>query len=251
MTNRHRDATRTDTTGASALHRDSTDFKTRGIAPAQQARSKATFNALIEAGLAIFETKDFAATPIGEIAATAGVSVGAFYERFSSKDVYFTALQEIVADRVESSVHRCLDNPSFADLDAQQAIGLIARTWLAQIRAHRGLIRASLRYLPQRAEVWFPILRLGQNMTNIYVDVLRARMPGHAERQLEENTRIAIQFVHGLIVNMILNDPGPLRLDDPKVALNMCRVVSLLVGLGDISSTDNAVTKTPAKRRSR
>src|SRR4051794_3576394 len=96
---------------------DAAILKTRGISPAQQSRSKATFDALISAGLEIIEEKDFGSTTVGDVAAMAGASVGAFYERFESKEVFFSALQEIVATEIEVAVRRCIGHPSFAGFD--------------------------------------------------------------------------------------------------------------------------------------
>lgn len=207
---------------------DAAILKTRGISPAQQSRSKATFDALISAGLEIIEEKDFGSTTVGDVAAMAGASVGAFYERFESKEVFFSALQEIVATEIEVAVRRCVAHPSFAGFDATTAIFSIVAVWLAGIRKHRGLMRASLRHFPERAEAWFPLARLGKNMTEIYADVLLTRSKRTQRAVLIENVSIAVQFVHGLIVNMILNDPGPLKLDDGKLETSICRAISLL-----------------------
>ena len=213
---------------------DAAVLKTKGISPAQKSRSKATFDALIRAGLEIIEEKEFNSTTIGDVAALAGASVGAFYERFESKEVFFAALQEILATEIELAVRRRVADPSFADYDATTAISVIVTIWLAGIRKHRGLVRASLRHLPERAEAWFPLARLGKTMTEIYVDVLYTRLKGRPREVLSENVKIAIQFVHGLVVNMILNEPGPLRLDDEKLGRSICRAISLLVEIDGV-----------------
>lgn len=216
---------------------DAAILKTRGISPARQSRSKATFDALIRAGLEIIEEKDFGSTTVGDVAVMAGASVGAFYERFESKQVFFSALQEIVATEIELAVRRCVAEPSFAAFDAKTAISSIVAVWLAGIRKHRGLVRASLRHLPERAEAWFPLARLGKNMTEIYAGALYDRSKEAQRAAMMESVSIAVQFVHGLVVNMILNDPGPLRLDDKKLETSICHAISLLAEI-EVASAD-------------
>src|SRR5215210_5711507 len=74
---------------------EASSLKTLGVMPTQQARSKATFQALIDAGMRVIESKQFRDINIAEIAQAAEVSVGAFYDRFRNKDVFLAALQEI------------------------------------------------------------------------------------------------------------------------------------------------------------
>jgi len=214
--------------------RDATYAKleTKGIAPAQQARSRATFAALIQAGLRIAERKDFFASTVDEVATAARVSVGAFYERFQSKETFFSVLQEIVATRIELAVRRRVAAPDFAGLDYEAAVRAIVAAWMSGVRLHRGLIRASLRHLPVRDDAWFPLRRLGARMGDIYTDVLEKRVSRGARSGLEARIRVALQFVHGVVVNIILNNPGPFELDDEQLDRCIEQVINLFVNQG-------------------
>ena len=203
----------------------------QGISPARQARSKATLRALIQTGLEAAEQRDFSEISVDAIASAANASVGAFYERFDSKEALFTALQEIVATKVERDVRARIAAPDFKRLDTQAAVAAIMRTWLTGVRLHRGLIRASLRHIPVRDGAWFPLKRLGQRMGMIYAQALGPRMPKIGRKRLERAIRVALQFVHGIVVNIILNDPGPLGLDDPELEHHMNIVVCGLLEL--------------------
>lgn len=207
----------------------SSSLRTRGVTPTQQARSKATFAALVTAGLKVAERNDFFAVTVDEVAKAAKVSVGAFYERFESKETFFSVLQEIVATRIEMAVRKRVSVPGFTDLDFKAAVGAIVDTWLTGVRLHRGLIRASLRHIPVRDDAWFPLRRLGAHMGDIYVEVLRERVPPGSRRGLESRVRIALQFVHGAVVNIILNNPGPVALDDGELDARIGQVITLLV----------------------
>jgi AcrR family transcriptional regulator len=204
-------------------------LRTRGVTPAQQARSKATFAALVTAGLKIAERNDFFASTVDEVAKAAKVSVGAFYERFESKETYFSVLQEIVATRIEIAVRKRISRPDFAELDFDGAVRAIVDAWLTGVRLHRGLIRASLRHIPVRDDAWFPLRRLGAHMGDIFVQVLSERVSASGRRGLEARVRVALQFVHGAVVNIILNNPGPVGLDDRELDERIQQVIALLV----------------------
>lgn len=60
----------------------------------RQLRAKRTRLQLLEAGRAVFAEQGYAGTTVDEIAAAAGVSKGAYYFHFSSKEDVFVALIE-------------------------------------------------------------------------------------------------------------------------------------------------------------
>ena len=207
-----------------------------------QARSKATFLALIEAGLRMIETKEFPEITVDAVANAARASVGAFYERFSSKETFFSALQEIVATRIERSVRARIALANFSTLSPEVAIAAVMETWLEGVRLHRGLMRASLRHIPVREDAWFPLKKLGQRMGTIYVEAIRPRMNKTRRASLERRIRIALQIVHGVVVNAILNNPGPLSLDDKEFEVNLNRIMYLVLGL-DMSTKTRIISE--------
>lgn len=217
-------------------------LQTRGILPARQARSKATFLALIDAGLRMIETKEFPEITVDAVANAAKASVGAFYERFSSKETFFAALQEIVAIKIERAVQARIASANFATLSPEAAIAAIMETWLEGVRIHRGLMRASLRHIPVREDAWFPLKKLGQRMGTLYLEALRPHMSKMRRASLERRIRIALQIVHGVAVNTILNNPGPLSLDDKEFEVNLNRIMYLLLGLDMSMKTPIALT---------
>jgi hypothetical protein len=44
-------------------------------------------------------------------------------------------------------------------------------------------------------------------------------------RQRRERVGIALQIVYGTLVNAVLHDPGPVALDDPRMAGELTRVM--------------------------
>lgn len=175
------------------------------------------------------ERKDFFSSTVEEVASVAKVSVGAFYERFESKETFFSALQEIVATRIELAVRARIVSPNFVELGYEDAVRAIVGAWITAVRLHRGLIRASLRHLPVRDDAWFPLRRLGERMVEIYADELQLRLPQSARGGLKHKVRVALQFVHGVVVNIILNNPGPMGLDADELEDCIRKVINLFV----------------------
>src|SRR5689334_18223848 len=63
-----------------------------GVLPVKQERGSRTRDKLLRAGHRLIAKRDFDSMSVAEIAAAAGCSVGAFYQRFRDKDAFFGAL---------------------------------------------------------------------------------------------------------------------------------------------------------------
>lgn len=65
----------------------------------RQARSRATFDAILEAAAQVLARDGYAATTTNAIAERAGVSIGSVYEYFPGKDAIFACLRERLDQR--------------------------------------------------------------------------------------------------------------------------------------------------------
>lgn len=199
----------------------------RGVNPALQARSLATFNALIEAGRAVMDAKDFEEVTINEIARTAGASVGAFYGRFANKDVFFSAIQELSVAGVVADIRAMLADKAMIEASDAEFIATLARSWVDIYRRHRGLYVATFKHSRTRPGAWTPFKRLGHDIVSLVLNELQARLKALGLPRTERDIRIAFQFVNGLLVNAVLNDPGPLTIRDAEMEQ---QVASFLAG---------------------
>jgi AcrR family transcriptional regulator len=73
----------------------------------QNKRSQATRTALIDAGRQLFAERGYSAVSVGELAELAGVTTGALYHQFESKEglfkaVYFEVVQEVSAGIIKA-----------------------------------------------------------------------------------------------------------------------------------------------------
>ena len=212
-------------------HREASSLETRGVTPTQQARSKATFQALIQAGMQIIESKEFQAIKIAEITRSADVSVGAFYDRFQNKEVFLAALQEIAAENLEANVRHAAQREDFASLADVDAVAALVKAWLQPIREHSGLIKATLGHVSAQPGAWSPLRRAGRRTADVFVKVLGPRLSARGRRAPEREIRIAMQFVFGIVVNSIMNNSGPLTVKMDAMGDNIVKHLSRFLEL--------------------
>lgn len=85
-----------------------------------QARSRATYEAIVEAGFLCVAESGVANTTTRRIADLAGVSVGSLYEYFKDKDAIFAAMNEHIIRDVVILIQRI--GPTALELEVEQAI---------------------------------------------------------------------------------------------------------------------------------
>lgn len=219
-----------------------------GVTPATQLRSQATFNALIRAGRQVMAAKDFEAVRVSEIARTAKASIGAFYGRFANKEVFFSAIQEITVSDIEAGMRTLLAQASVVQAGDSEFLFAITRFWVGFYRTHRGLYLASFKHSRTRHGAWTPFKRLGRNLVSLVIKQLVPRLQRLDRPRSEREIRVAFQFVNGLLVNAVVNDPGPLSLDDPEMERSVARFLRAYFDVQAPAATKKPRPK-PAKTR--
>jgi AcrR family transcriptional regulator len=202
-----------------------------GVTPIRQSRSEATFHALIKAGRRALDAKSFDEMTIEDIARAASTSVGAFYGRFANKEAFFAAIQEITVKDIEAQLEAQLTQPEIEDASDEKFLEAIARLSVAVFRAHRGLYIASFKHASARPGAWSPIRRLGHKASGLFAARLAPRLKRLGKPATEREIRIGLQFMSGLLVNAVLNDPGPLSLDDKEIEIYICRFLCAFFGV--------------------
>lgn len=208
-------------------------LRLEGVTPARQARSQATFRALIVAGRKALEQKNFDAVTIEEIAQAAGASVGAFYGRFANKEAFFAAIQEITVSDVEAQLRRLLADRKVGAAENAVFMRSITRFWVNIYRKNRGLYLAAFKHSSSLPGAWTPFKRLGWTCAGLVCAALLPRLKADGRRISEKDVRAAFQFVNGLLVNAVVNDPGPISLDYPEMEDMVERFFCSFFGIGD------------------
>jgi len=177
----------------------------------QQPRSLATQRAFITAGRAILREMPWEAASIAQIARRAERSIGAFYQRFGSKADFLTVLLgEWLADSQARVTAPMPGETALAVIDAQLA-GLFET-----IRTNRYLWRAALQRAMDDPASWEPFRALGAARRRVLAEQIGARRGRPLDAAECHRLDLAGQVFNSVLNNALLNDPGPLRIDQPE-----------------------------------
>ena len=190
---------------------------TDGVRPAVQERSRQTRDRMLRAGLTLVEQRGFDDIAVADIAAAAGCSVGAFYERFKNKEGFFAAMLEVVVaeTRRDFEVLAAAAPPDAPDIRA--ALYPYMDFTVAFFRDRAGLLRAALRRSMDTPEVWLPLRLLALDIRSRFVDLLGRRDDLATRADLEHSIAVILQIVFGALINTIITSPKPLSIDDPAL----------------------------------
>nr|WP_256443096.1 MULTISPECIES: helix-turn-helix domain-containing protein [unclassified Bradyrhizobium] len=178
-----------------------------GIRPTRQRRSQETTVALLETGAAMLGDCTFDELSIDELCGRLGVTIGAFYGRFESKDAFFAALMSLVTRRCLVAVDAALaaDDRTEAGLAAicRDVVTVVTTT----IRDNAGVLRAAMQYKAIQPARWVTVSETGGAIVARAMPLLLARM-GRGRRAAKERTvAFAFQMVFGTLINAIQNKP--------------------------------------------
>jgi AcrR family transcriptional regulator len=194
----------------------------------QQSRSLRTQQSFVDAGWDILRKQSWESTSITAIAKQAGRSVGVFYQRFGSKADFLTVL-----------LNRWLEM-SYAGLDewptAETTDDLI-HWYLAdvfeRIKANHYLWRAALERAMDDPVSWEPFRVMAAKRRATLAERLgeiRGRSLSDAEKQRLD---FAVQVFNSVINNALLNDPGPLRVDQKEFLPTLEKIFHTVAALDE------------------
>jgi AcrR family transcriptional regulator len=193
------------------------DFDFPGVTPSRQKRSREMTGALLQAGAEMLRTRSLGELSIEALCAKVGVTVGAFYSRFESKEAYFNALIELAARDGISSLARTIPGGSLVDADLAGLCRLVVSGITGWIRNHEGVLRAALQHDDTRPDSWTSFKALARaTVANATPPLLHAMGKGR-EAAKKRSIAFGFQVVLGTLVNAILNDPGPISLREPEM----------------------------------
>src|SRR5262245_58566845 len=195
-----------------------------GVRPVKQLRGRRSRDRLLKAGQRLVARRPFDQLSVADIASAAGSSVGAFYLRFRDKDAFFRALiaQYVAEVRAETSV-------LYATHDDDRLIGALVAGTISRFRRYAGLIRSAIRQRMEDATVWEPIRRSGHLNADCFVDWLAARHGRTLTVSEDFSVRFAFQVLYGTLNNALVNQPGPLDIEDPAFPIHLDRAFRLVL----------------------
>lgn len=192
----------------------------------RQSRSLKTQESFIEAGWRIVRQQPWESVSITDIAKQAKRSVGAFYQRFGSKEDFLSVL-----------LHRWLEN-SYADPVLQRewngASELIDRYLVdtfTRIRENRFLWRAALQRAINDPQSWEPFRELAAFRREKLAERLGQLRRNPLSEEEKQRLALGLQVFNSVINNALLNNPGPLRVEDPQFLPVMQATFRMVSGL--------------------
>ncbi len=112
----------------------------------RQARSRATFDAIVEACARLLDERELAAITTNHIAERAGVSIGSVYEFFPSREAILAVLTQRRLERLRREVSEGIEAAS--RLPEWEAAAFLIGRIVERVRAQRSLFRVLLRDAP-------------------------------------------------------------------------------------------------------
>lgn len=117
----------------------------------RQARSKATFDAIIDAAARILRNGGYAELTTNRIAEIAGVSIGTLYEFFADKETIVAVLAERKMAALGTQMYAAFERAR--QHDAWRGVQMLAQEAVAGIVADRAVYHALLRQIPFVADL--------------------------------------------------------------------------------------------------
>jgi AcrR family transcriptional regulator len=188
-----------------------------GILPTQQRRSQVTTVALLEAAAVMLRERSLDELSIEDLCRRVGVTIGAFYGRFESKDAFFSALMSLAARKALAAVRAAVADDNNAGNGLQEACRRVVEVAVDVVRRNVGVVRAASQYESVFPERWGTIRATGSAMADLATPLLLARM---GRGRIEAKTRsigFAFQMMFGTLLNAVLHKPKLVSVDEPEM----------------------------------
>jgi AcrR family transcriptional regulator len=188
-----------------------------GILPTQQRRSQETTIALLEAAAAMLRERSLDELSIEDLCKRVGVTIGAFYGRFESKDAFFTALMSLAAKRALAAVRAAVADADNLGTGLEEACRRVVEVAVDVVRRNVGVVRAASQYESIYPEQWGTIRTTGGAMVELAMPLLLARMGRGRIAAKQRSIGFAFQMMFGTLINAVLHKPKLVSLDEPEM----------------------------------
>jgi AcrR family transcriptional regulator len=188
-----------------------------GILPTQQRRSQETTVALLEAAAAMLRERSLDELSLEDLCKRVGVTIGAFYGRFESKDAFFSALMSLAATRALAAVRAAVADEDNLATGLEAACRRVVEVAVGVVRRNVGVVRAASQYESVYPERWGTIRATGSAMVELATPLLLARMGRGRTAAKRRSIGFAFQMMFGTLVNAVLHKPKLVSLDEAEM----------------------------------
>jgi AcrR family transcriptional regulator len=197
----------------------------------KQKRSKKTYDAMIKAGFKLLKKRPWDSITIAELSRTAGYSVGAFYARFKSKDEFFNALIEN-----QSQTRKATYDRLFSKFQNDDLIDELIKDLVQYFRNKCNYWRAAQVRSMRNPEFWETIRKDGHNLAGRFIEELSKQINRHLTDSEEINVRFGLQVVFGTINSAIINQPGPIFMNQKLFVEKLTQAFRLISNYDNLKS---------------
>jgi AcrR family transcriptional regulator len=188
-----------------------------GVLPTQQRRSQETTVALLEAAAVMLSERSLDELSIEDLCKRVGVTIGAFYGRFESKDAFFSALMSLAASKALAAVRAAVADEDNLGTGLEQACRRVVEVAVDVVRRNVGVVRAASQYESIYPERWGTIRATGGAMIELATPLLLARMGRGRIPAKTRSIGFAFQMMFGTLLNAVQHKPKLVSLDEPEM----------------------------------
>jgi AcrR family transcriptional regulator len=172
----------------------------RWVRTARQPRSRRTLGLLLDAAEVLISEKGIDDLAVGDVAARAGCSVGAFYHHFRDKAALIQALLDRVADEFRETMRAAVDPERWEGASIAEILEAYLQFSLDVGRERAGLRRAQLALTLRDPAAAAQLIALQHELGKRLADLTRARRDeiGHAEP--ERATAFALEQLRSMLI---------------------------------------------------
>jgi AcrR family transcriptional regulator len=188
-----------------------------GVLPTQQRRSQETTVALLEAAAVMLRERSLDELSIEDLCKRVGVTIGAFYGRFESKDAFFSALMSLAARKALAAVAAAVADEDDVGTGLEEACRRVVEVAVEVVRRNVGVVRAASQYESIYPERWGTVRATGRAMVDLAMPLLLARMGRGRAAAKTRSIGFAFQMMFGTLINAVQHKPKLVSLDEPEM----------------------------------
>jgi AcrR family transcriptional regulator len=187
---------------------------------------------LYDVGYQLLNAEDHERVSVARIAREAGVSVGAFYGRFESKDAFLRQVSWARLDLATERARADLDPKRWGAASGARIVRAITQHVLDTVNSNTvGAVRIAVKCGRLDRTFLTPLLTYRAAVADQAVALLKPHVK--VERDPERAIRAAVQIALATAIDSLFQDEGPLRAGHRRMAETLSRMMALLLGIAD------------------
>ncbi len=159
----------------------------------QQKRSREKFNSMLQAAERLFTEKGVRQTSVSEIVEAAGVSIGAFYQRFENKEAIIHTIFYLLEDEIDEMTQAV--EMSGAD-SLEEAVELIVSSYMQVYKQKRGVYLALLLEVQENPNIRRYVASLRSKMAEFNTTALSAYKQEIGARRFKTATAMSLRVLN-------------------------------------------------------